>query len=187
MPFEFRPQPELPEVVLVVPKVFRDERGAVFPSYVAREFEAAGIRGPFVQDLVSRSTRRGVVRGLHYQNPPAAQGKLVRATRGELFDVAVDLRRGSPTFGRWTGARLSAESGHALWIPPGFAHGFATLTDDTEMLYKQTHDYSPAHETVVRWDDPAIGIRWPVETPILAPKDAAAPLLKDATIGFRYP
>lgn len=186
MPFEFRPRPELPEVVLIVPKIFRDERGAVFPSFVAREFEAAGIPGPFVQDLVSRSTHRGVVRGLHFQDPPAAQGKLVRAIRGEVFDVAVDVRRGSPTFGRHTSARLSGENAHTLWIPPGFAHGFCTLADDVEMLYKQTHDYSPAHERIVRWDDPAIGIPWPVEKPVLAPKDAQAPLLEHAQIGFRH-
>lgn len=186
LPFEFRPQPEIPEVVLVTPKLFRDERGSLFASYVRSEFEAAGIRADFAQDLVSTSRHQGVVRGLHYQDPPAAQAKLVRCLRGEVFDVAVDIRRGSPTFGRFTSARLSADKAQALWIPAGFAHGFCALSDEVEILYKMTHEYSPAHEGIVRWDDPAIGIVWPVEKPILAPKDARAPLLKDARIAFRF-
>ena len=181
MPFEFRPQPELPEVLLVVPRIFKDERGAVFPSYVAREFEAAGIRGSFVQDLVSLSKHRGVVRGLHYQNPPAAQGKLVRVTRGELFDVAVDIRPGSPTFGRHTSARLSAENAHTLWIPPGFAHGFVALRDDTDFLYKCTDVYVPEADASLLWNDPDLGIDWPVREPLLSKKDAAAPRLRDST------
>ena len=187
MPFTFKPLADLPEVVLIEPKIFRDERGFLFPSFVRSEFEKGGVAASFVQDIVSSSKERGVLRRLHYQNPPAAQGKLVRATRGEIFDVAVDIRRGSPTFGRWAGARLSAELGQTLWLPAGFAHGFCTLTPDVEVLYKMTHEYSPSHEGIVRWDDPAIGIRWPVEKPILAPKDARAPHLKDARIEFRYP
>lgn len=185
MPFAFKPLAGLPEVVLIEPKIFRDERGFVFPSFVRSEFEKAGIATSFAQDLVSRSKSRGVLRGLHYQNPPAAQAKLVRATRGEIYDVAVDIRRGSPTFGRWAGARLAADTGHTLWLPAGFAHGFVALTDEVEILYKMTHEYSPSHEGVVRWDDPAIGIEWPVDKPILAARDAQAPLLKDARIEFR--
>lgn len=187
MPFEFRPTRELPEVVLVVPKMFRDERGSIFPSYVRSEFAAHGIAEVFVQDLVSTSDKRGVVRGLHHQAPPAAQGKLVRVTRGEIFDVAVDVRHGSPTFGRWTSAELSAENAHTLWIPKGFAHGFCTLTEGVEILYKMTDEYSPAHERTLRWDDPTIGIPWPVEKPILAQRDAAAPLLADAPREHDHP
>ena len=186
MPFEFKPLPGMPDVVLIEPKIFRDERGFVFPSYVRSEFEKHGIATSFPQDLVSASNDVGVLRGLHYQDPPAAQGKLVRPTRGEIFDVIVDIRRGSPTFGRWASVDLSASRGQTLWIPPGFAHGFCSLTPDVELLYKLTHEWSPAHERIIRWDDPAIGIRWPVEKPILAPKDAQAPLLKDAHIEFHY-
>lgn len=172
---------------MIEPRIFRDDRGFVFPSYVRSEFEKQGVAPIFSQDLVSYSKDAGVLRGLHYQNPPAAQGKLVRPTRGKIFDVAVDIRRGSPTFGRWASVDLDAARGQTLWIPPGFAHGFCALTPDVEVLYKLTHEWSPAHEGIVRWDDPAIGIGWPVERPILAPKDAQAPLLKDARIDFRYP
>lgn len=186
MPFEFRPTRELPEVILVVPQIFRDARGHLFPAFSAAEFAAHGIAGPFVRDLVSRSTQRGVVRGLHHQNPPAAEGKLVRATRGAVYDVAVDLRRGSPRFGRWTATELTAENAHALWIPPGFAHGFCSLTDEAELHYKITSEYSPAHEGSVRWDDPALAIPWPTKDPLLSDRDARAPLLADARIEHRY-
>ena len=171
----------LPEVVVIEPKVFGDARGFFFESFNQQAFaDAVGVDLPFVQDNHSRS-RRGVLRGLHYQLAPKAQGKLVRVTSGAVFDVAVDIRRDSPTFGAWTGAVLSEENQHQLWIPPGLAHGFVVLTDTADFLYKTTDYYSPAHERAIRWDDPAIGITWPAGlAPLLAPKDAEAPLLAQA-------
>jgi dTDP-4-dehydrorhamnose 3,5-epimerase len=162
----------IPDVKLIEPRVFGDERGFFLESWNARAFEAAGIDASFVQDNHSRS-RRGVLRGLHYQ-VEQAQGKLVRVVIGEVFDVAVDLRRSSPTFGRWVGATLSAENKHMLWIPPGFAHGFVVLSASADFLYKATDYWSPEHERTVLWSDPALGIEWPLtEPPIVAAKDAA--------------
>jgi dTDP-4-dehydrorhamnose 3,5-epimerase len=150
----------IPEVLLLEPKVFGDERGFFMESFNAEAFnEAAGSRVNFVQDNHSRSAK-GVLRGLHYQiqNP---QGKLVRVTRGSVFDVAVDIRKSSPTFGKWVGVELSESNNCQLWVPPGFAHGFLTLTDSVDFLYKTTDYYAPAHERAIRWDDPKIGIVWP--------------------------
>ncbi len=173
----------IPEVLRLEPKVFTDARGCFFESFNQQAFaEAVGAPVTFVQDNHSVSTRH-VLRGLHYQLPPKAQGKLVRVVVGEAFDVAVDIRPGSPSFGRWVGTRLSAENKCQLWIPPGFAHGFLTLSERAEFLYKTTEYYAPAQERSLRWDDPDIGIAWPLSAaPLLAPKDAAAPLLKDAEL-----
>lgn len=169
-------QTALAEVLVLTPRFFRDERGFFAESYNKRAFaEAVGGEVEFVQDNHSRSTR-GVLRGLHYQLPPRAQGKLVRVAAGEIFDVAVDMRRASPTFGRWAGIVLSAEKGNQLWIPPGFAHGFLTLSDSADVLYKASDYYDPACERSVIWNDPDIGIAWDLDgEPILSGKDAAAP------------
>jgi dTDP-4-dehydrorhamnose 3,5-epimerase len=173
----------LPDVILLEPRVFGDDRGWFYESFNARSFAAAtGLEVTFVQDNHSRSSK-GVLRGLHFQLPPAAQGKLVRAVAGSIFDVAVDIRRSSPTFGRWVGELLSAENKRQMWVPAGFAHGFLALEDGTEVLYKTTDFYNKAAEGAVRWDDPDIGIAWPGEpAPLLAAKDAAAPLLADARV-----
>jgi len=164
---------EIPEVLILEPKVFGDERGFFFESYNERDFRAAtGLERRFVQDNHSRSTR-GVLRGLHYQ-VRQPQGKLVRVVVGEVFDVAVDLRKDSATFGQWAGAHLSAENKQQLWVPEGFAHGFLVLSEVAEFVYKTTDYYAPRHERVIRWDDPELAIEWPLEAetqPSLAEKD----------------
>lgn len=173
----------IPEVVLFTPKVFGDERGFFYESFNARAFkEATGLEPEFVQDNHSRSVK-GVLRGLHYQLNPDAQGKLVRVVQGEVFDVAVDIRRSSPTFGKWVGAVLSAQNNNQLWIPPGFAHGFITLSDTAEFLYKTTDFYSTQSERCIAWNDPDIGIEWPLDcTPQLSGKDQLGVALKDADL-----
>lgn len=172
---------ELVDLIVIEPRLFTDERGAFFESYNDAAFaDLSGGQHHFVQDNHSIS-RRGVLRGLHYQLAPSEQGKLVRAIRGSIFDVAVDIRARSPTFGRWAGVTLSAENHKQLWIPPGFAHGFLALTD-CEVLYKTDTYYAPALERSIRWDDPSIGIDWPLRgRPILAPKDQAAGSLRQGT------
>lgn len=163
----------IPDVVLFTPRVFGDERGFFFESYNQRAFrEATGLTVDFVQDNHSRSAR-GVLRGLHYQIEPRAQGKLVRVVQGAVFDVAVDIRPGSPTFGRWVGEELSADNKRQMWIPPGFAHGFLTLTESAEFLYKTTDFYSPEHERCIAWDDPDLAVDWPLGDiqPLLSDKD----------------
>jgi dTDP-4-dehydrorhamnose 3,5-epimerase len=174
----------LPEVLVFVPKLFGDERGFFMESYNRRAFNAAvGMDVDFVQDNHSHSAQ-GVLRGLHYQLPPHAQGKLVRVTSGRVFDVAVDMRRRSPRFGHWTGVELSAENHRQLWIPPGFAHGFLVLSEGADFLYKTTDYYAPRAERAVRWDDPTIAIEWPSLPGGMAPqvsaKDAAAVFLGQA-------
>ncbi|WP_060478279.1 dTDP-4-dehydrorhamnose 3,5-epimerase [Pseudomonas monteilii] len=172
---------EIPDVVIIEPKVFGDSRGFFFESFSAREFKKqTGFDGHFVQDNHSRS-QRGVLRGLHYQidNP---QGKLVRVVQGEVLDVAVDIRRSSPTFGRWVARRLNATDHLQFWIPPGFAHGFLVLSESADFLYKTTDYYNPAAERSIRWDDPDLGIDWGVANPTLSAKDQAAVLLKDADL-----
>ena len=173
----------LADVLVLTPRSFRDERGIFTESYNRRAFAAAvGRDVEFVQDNHSVSAR-GVLRGLHYQLPPHAQGKLVRVVAGEIFDVAVDIRRGSPSFGRWAGVRLSAENGRQVWIPEGFAHGFLTLSESAEALYKTTAYYDPASERALAWDDPGLGIEWPVSVPpLLSPRDKAAPPLASAEL-----
>ncbi|MBS1211864.1 MAG: rfbC [Proteobacteria bacterium] len=165
----------IPEVVVLEPKVFGDDRGFFFESFNAKAFEqATGLKHEFVQDNHSKSARN-VLRGLHYQVPPKTQGKLVRVVQGEVFDVALDLRKSSKTFGQWVGEVLSAENKRQLWIPTGFAHGFLTLSDTAEFLYKTTDYYSPEYERCIRWDDPEIGIAWPLTaTPVLSVKDLQA-------------
>jgi dTDP-4-dehydrorhamnose 3,5-epimerase len=173
---------DLPGVLLLQPRVFADERGFFMESWSQAAFDAAaGAPVRFVQDNHSMS-RRGVLRGLHYQLPPHAQGKLVRVVRGAAFDVAVDIRKGSPTFGRWAGVVLDALEHRQLWIPAGFAHGFLALEDDTHFLYKTTDRYARECERAVAWNDPAIGIAWPDlgAPPLVAPRDAAAPPLAEA-------
>lgn len=171
---------ELPEVLILEPRVHGDARGFFLESYNERAFrDAVGYDVHFVQDNHSRSTR-GVLRGLHYQLPPHAQGKLVRVTAGKVFDVAVDVRRDSPRFGRWAGAELTGENQQQLWIPPGFAHGFLVLSDSADFLYKTTDYYAPIAERAVRWDDEQVGIGWPLapgEQPLVSGKDSAAPNL----------
>jgi dTDP-4-dehydrorhamnose 3,5-epimerase len=168
----------LPEVLVVDPRVFEDARGFFFESYNRRELAKAGIDAEFVQDNHSRSTR-GVLRGLHYQIEHA-QGKLVRVIHGEVFDVAVDLRRSSPRFGHHVAMRLSAANRRMLFIPPGFAHGFIVVSNVAEFLYKTTDYWYPEHERTLLWNDPALAIAWPDATPTLAPKDAAGRPLADA-------
>lgn len=173
---------ELPDVLILEPRVFGDARGFFYESFNARAFaEATGRHVTFVQDNHSRSAKN-VLRGLHYQIKQP-QGKLVRVAAGEVFDVAVDLRKSSPTFGKWTGALLSAENKRMLWVPEGFAHGFLVLSDSADFLYKTTDYYAPAHERCVAWDDAEIGIQWPLSgPPTLAAKDAAGKNLGDAEV-----
>lgn len=171
----------IPEVILIEPRVFGDERGFFMETWNARVFAQAGLDFHFVQDNHSRSAQ-GVLRGLHYQLRQP-QGKLVRVVAGEVFDVAVDLRRSSPSFGRWVGHRLSADNKHMLWIPPGFAHGFYVMSRDAEFVYKCTDFYAPEHERSLRWDDPDVAIDWPLtdgRAPTLAAKDAAGVTLGKA-------
>lgn len=173
----------LTEVILLEPKVFGDARGFFFESFNRETFFAATSFAPdFVQDNHSLSAQN-VLRGLHYQLPPRAQGKLVRVSRGEVFDVAVDIRPASPTFGQWVGTRLSAENKLQLWIPPGFAHGFLVLSDVAEFQYKTTEFYSPSYERCIAWNDPRLGIAWPLNgEPVLAAKDQAGKLLAEADL-----
>lgn len=165
------------------PRIFEDERGFFLEAWNAQQFaEKVGSEDGFVQDNHSRS-RKYVLRGLHYQLNPMAQGKLVRVVKGAVFDVAVDIRASSPSFGEWFGIELSEDNMKQLWIPPGFAHGFLALTDPTDLLYKVTEYYSPDHDRSIRWDDPDIGIEWPIEgDPIISEKDADAPYLRDAEV-----
>lgn len=165
----------IPDVKIFEPKVFYDERGFLFESFNQKAFEdATGLKRAFVQDNHTRS-RRGTLRGLHYQLPPMEQGKLVRVTQGDVFDVAVDIRKSSPTFGQWVGVHLSAENNRQIWIPEGFAHGFMTLSDTAEFLYKTTNYYSPQHEEIIAWNDSNLNIRWPqMDKIILSEKDEKA-------------
>jgi dTDP-4-dehydrorhamnose 3,5-epimerase len=171
----------LPEVLLIEPAVFGDARGYFFESWSGKRFADAKLDLTFVQDNVSRS-QNGILRGLHLQSPPSAQGKLVSVLLGEVYDVAVDARAGSPTFGKFIGERLSAENKRQLYIPPGFAHGFVVTSDEAIFTYKCTAYYDPKLELSVLWDDPALGIPWPVEKPALSGKDAAGLRLSDVPV-----
>lgn len=181
-------QTAIPDVVIIEPAVFGDARGWFMESFNEARFHAElaqlGLPAPrpFVQDNHSCS-QKGVLRGMHFQLPPCAQGKLVRVVKGAVFDVAADVRRGSPTFGQWVGVELTAENKRQLWVPEGFAHGFLTLEDDTHFLYKTTNPYAKDLERGVRWDDPALGIEWPLQgmTPLLAAKDAAQPFQSEVS------
>lgn len=172
-------------VIHFVPRRFGDHRGFFAETYSRRAYAGHGVDVEFVQDNHSLSAEVGTVRGLHFQAPPHAQGKLVRCGRGAIFDVAVDIRKGSPSYGKWVGFELSAENGAQLYVPPGFAHGFMTLRPESEIVYKCTDYYAPEAEGAVRWDDPAIGIEWPLAAPpVLSAKDAVAPLLADLESPF---
>ena len=177
-------QLDLEGVFEVLPPRFGDERGFFSETYNGRHLAEAGLSLEFVQDNHSLSAKAGVLRGLHYQLNPHAQDKLLRVVRGAIFDVAVDIRRSSPTFGKWVGLEISADKWNQILVPAGFAHGFVTLEPDTVVVYKVTDTYSPAHDRAIRFDDPAIGIRWPVETGglVLSDKDRNAPLLADAEV-----
>lgn len=177
MPFNFK-RLEIPDVVLIEPRVFKDARGFFMETFQQKDFEKFGIAQVFVQDNHSRS-KKGVLRGLHYQKGPMAQGKLVRCVRGAIFDVAVDIRKRSATYGKWVGIVLSEENRFILWIPRGFAHGYLALQDDTEVFYKADNFYSPEQEEGIIWSDPEIGIQWPIASPIVSDKDAGYPKLRD--------
>lgn len=178
MPFLFTPT-VIPEVVVIEPRVFPDGRGFFMETYKRSEFAAQGIADIFVQCNHSKSARR-TLRGLHYQNRPKAQGKLIRALRGEIYDVAVDIRQGSPMFGKWIGDSLSAESKKMLYVPAGFAHGFCVISEDAEIQYMTTEEYAPELEAGVIWNDPDLAIDWPISEPILSAQDRGWPRLKDA-------
>ena len=174
----------IPDVLLIEPKVFGDARGFFYESFNEERFRAeTGVDLHFVQDNHSRSTK-GVLRGLHYQLPPHTQGKLVRAVRGAVFDVAVDIRKSSPTFGQWVGAELSEDNHRQLWVPPGFAHGFVVLSESADFLYKTTDYYSASHERCIAWDDETVGVDWPLfdAPPQLSQKDQMGKLLIEAEV-----
>lgn len=170
----------LPGVLVIEPKVFTDDRGFFVETYQAERYGAHGIPTQFVQDNLSRSSR-GTLRGLHFQEPNA-QGKLVQVVRGEVFDVVVDVRRGSPTFGQWIGVTLDDKTLKQMWIPPGFAHGMCVTSETADFWYKCTTPYAPASERSLRWNDPQIAIRWPIDKPLLSKKDAEAPSLGEAPV-----
>ena len=183
MGFTFTPL-DLQEVLLVEPDTYRDDRGFFRETFKASAFASGGVGDAFVQANVSRSSA-GVLRGLHFQRPPKGVAKLVSVVQGRIFDVAADVRQDSPTLGRWVGAELSAADGRSLFVPEGFAHGFLALQDDTVVTYLMTGEFSPEHDTGVRWDDPDLGIDWPVAAPILSEKDRALPTLRQIHAGTR--
>ncbi|MFN3867590.1 MAG: dTDP-4-dehydrorhamnose 3,5-epimerase [Hyphomicrobiaceae bacterium] len=179
----------IPDVRIVTPKIFRDARGFFSETFNAQALAEAGIVGTFVQDNQSLSVQPGVIRGLHFQIAPRAQDKLIRVTRGAILDVAVDIRKGSPSYGRHVAVELSADNWRQLWVPKGFAHGFCTLQPDTEVIYKVTDFYAPECDRGIAWDDPALAIAWPVPAggAILSDKDRKAPRLADIEPPFAYP
>jgi dTDP-4-dehydrorhamnose 3,5-epimerase len=183
MPFSFHPL-SIRDVVLVRPERHLDDRGFFKEVYREEEFSAAGIHARFVQDNLTRSVR-GALRGLHYQLPPEAQGKLIGVVRGRIFDVAVDLRAGGPTYGKWVARTLDVDSGELLWIPPGFAHGYCILSETADVLYKVTAAYEPELSRGIRWDDPVLGIQWPFADPLLSDADQRRPTLARAENPFR--
>jgi dTDP-4-dehydrorhamnose 3,5-epimerase len=184
MPFEFEPL-ALDGLVLVRPSVFLDARGVFAETYKRSDFLANGIQEDFVQDNASRS-RRGTLRGLHFQRPPFAQAKLVQVTRGRIFDVAVDLREGSPTFLRWHAVELSDEDRSLLYLPAGFGHGFCVLSEEADVTYKASAEYAPESEGGIIWNDPDIAVDWPLDDPIVSARDARLPRWRDAAAGFVY-
>ena len=184
MTFQFK-RLEIHDVILVQPKAFADERGFFMECYKRSEFGTNGIPDTFVQDNHSHSVS-GVLRGLHYQRHPKAQAKLVMVLQGEIYDVAADIRRGSPTYGRSVGVRLSSRDHRMLYVPVGFAHGFCVLSDEADVVYKVTEEYSPELEGGIRWNDPELGIAWPVQTPILSSADARLGFLQETGSPFDY-
>jgi dTDP-4-dehydrorhamnose reductase/dTDP-4-dehydrorhamnose 3,5-epimerase len=177
---------ELKDVLIVEPDVFGDHRGWFSETYSKEKYAKAGINVEFVQDNQSYSAKRGTLRGLHFQRNPMAQSKLVRCIRGKLLDVAVDLRKGSPTYKKWVGVELSAENKKQLFIPKGFAHGYLTLTDDVEMQYKVDEFYDAQTDGGIKFNDPEIGVNWEIEKPILSEKDQNLPFLKETNLDFKY-
>jgi dTDP-4-dehydrorhamnose 3,5-epimerase len=184
MPFKFS-ELEIPDVILVKPLPFKDDRGVFVELYRYSDFARAGIREYFLQDNYSKS-RKNVLRGLHYQKGPMAQGKLVHCLQGRILDVAVDIRKGSPTYGHWVSTELSGDNNLMLYIPPAFAHGFVVLSNLADVMYKCTEEYNPENDRGIIWNDPDININWPVKKPILSEKDRRLPLLKDADNNFRH-
>lgn len=176
---------KIPEVILVEPRVFTDERGKFLESFKESEFSSNGIKARFVQDNFSHSTR-DVLRGLHYQKEPKAQAKLLMVTRGEIFDVAVDIRKGSTTYGEWISEILSCENHRLLYVPKGFAHGFCVLSDKADILYKVSSEYSPENERGILWNDQELSIKWPTDKPIMIKKDLQLPKLRNADNNFVY-
>ncbi|OGW40707.1 MAG: dTDP-4-dehydrorhamnose 3,5-epimerase [Nitrospirae bacterium RBG_13_39_12] len=184
MPFNFK-KLEIPEVMLVEPEILRDARGSFMEAYKYSDFARAGIEEHFLQDNYSRSAK-GVLRGLHFQKNPNAQGKLVQCIKGKIFDVAVDIRKGSPTFGKWVSAELSEENNLMLYVPAGFAHGFVVLSEASGVIYKCTREYSPGADSGIIWNDNEINIHWPVKEPILSERDMKHPALRYADNNFEY-
>jgi dTDP-4-dehydrorhamnose 3,5-epimerase len=184
MSFSFTPM-EIPEVFLIEPRVFPDERGFFMETYKHSEFAAHGIPETFVQCNHARSSW-GILRGLHYQKNPKAQGKLVRVLAGEIYDIAVDIRSGSPTFGKWLGVSLSSENRSMLYVPGGFAHGYCVISESAEILYMATNEYAPSCEAGVVWNDPELRIPWPIDNPRLSLRDRGWPRLRDADNNFVY-
>ena len=184
MPFTFK-KLEIPEVILVKTQAFSDERGFFMEGFKESIFDKNGIKTKFVQDNYSHSAK-GVLRGLHYQKNPKAQAKLVMAIRGEIFDVAVDIRQGSPTYGKWVGQILSEQNHNLLFIPEGFAHGFCVISNEADVLYKVNSEYSPEHEKGIIWNDPDLSVKWPTDNPIMIKKDLQLPTLKNADNNFVY-
>jgi dTDP-4-dehydrorhamnose 3,5-epimerase len=184
MPFQFQ-RLDIPEVLLIEPRTFKDHRGFFMETYKRSDFVANGIAEEFVQSNYSHSTR-GTLRGLHFQKHPQAQGKLLMAIRGEIFDVAVDIRKGSPTYGRWVSATLSDTNHRMLYVPVGFAHGFCVLSEEAGLVYHITAEYAQELEVGVLWNDPAIGIEWPISDPLLSQRDTQLPLLQEADVDFTY-
>lgn len=184
MTFKFK-RLEIPDLILVEAQAFSDKRGFFMESFKESVFSKNRIKTRFVQDNFSHSVK-GVLRGLHYQKVPKAQAKLVMVTSGEIFDVSVDIRKGSPTYGKWIGQVLSSQNQRLLYVPEGFAHGFCVQSDTADVLYKVSSEYSPEHERGIIWNDPQIDIKWPTANPIMIPKDLELPSLKDADNNFRY-
>jgi len=184
MPFKFQ-KSEIPEVIIVEPQTFPDERGFFMESFKESIFIDNGINAKFVQDNYSHSIK-GVLRGLHYQKNPKAQAKLVMVTRGEIFDVAIDIRNGSPTYGKWVSEILSEQNHRLLYVPEGFAHGFCVTSDEADVLYKVNTEYSHEHERGILWNDPSLDIKWPMDKPIITQKDLQLPTLKNADNNFVY-
>lgn len=184
MPFSFR-RLDIADVVLIEPKIFSDARGYFMETFQQSTFEENGITGQFVQDNLSHSSR-GALRGLHYQIDPYAQGKLVTCYRGEVYDVAVDIRKGSPTYGKWIGEYLTSDNRKMLYIPPGFAHGFCVISDKADFIYKVTGEYAPSFDRGFIWNDPKIGVVWPIDEPILSDKDKQLPGFDQAENNFEY-
>jgi len=186
VPFTFRSLDKLSELILIEPTIFQDERGWFREEYKRSDFSKHGINCDFLQDNTSYSKNRGTIRGLHFQKAPEAQGKLVTCLDGEVYDIAVDIRRGSPTYASWEAVLLSTENHRVLWVPVGFAHGFQTLKNDAVVGYKVTREYSKSSERSIRWNDPQLNITWPIANPVLSKKDAEAPQLSEVDNNFEW-